>query len=173
MLRRRRGDETPPTISPCTVPSPAFLSMGEQESTALTARDATQTGAGDPPPQGSASRRSRDASIGELEPRIARIVRKLASKRWVLLYDSLKAMFALQAEGIAREVVFEAMAAAAAAGAAVMNEAEKGPQQQRRVSRVELEGLRRCIAAWEVYKDWCEEVRHDVLRGTARDFWYC
>lgn len=107
---------------------------------------------------------SRQAGDGELDPTIARLVRKLASKKWVLLYDSLKATFTLQAEGIAREVVFEAMAAAADAAAQdALGEGKAGgvvrAHERRGAAAAELEGLRGCVAAWEAYKDWCEEVR--------------
>lgn len=105
----------------------------------------------------------RQAGDGELDPTIARLVRKLASKKWVLLYDSLKATFTLQAEGIAREVVFEAMAAAADAAARDALGDRKadgvGARERRGAAAAELEGLRSCVAAWEAYKDWCEEVR--------------
>lgn len=116
------------------------------------------------------SRTASDASLGELDPTIARLVRKLSSKKWVLLYDSLKATFTLQAEGIAREVVFEAMASAAGTastkaafwkGDGKVKVKGKGPKEGRRmvgVGGAELDGLSGCIAAWEAYKDWCEEV---------------
>lgn len=80
----------------------------------------------------------------ELEPRIARVVQKLASKKWVVLYESLKIMFTLQAERIARGVVCET------SSDAVLLKDD---------GSVDLEGLRRFLAAWEAYKDWCEEVR--------------
>ncbi|CAM9480685.1 unnamed protein product [Scytosiphon promiscuus] len=154
MLRRRRGNE------PCAVSGtlqtggmepgvPSHLrapqQQQQQQATCSTA-DGRATG---------------DASLGELDPTIARLVRKLASKKWVLLYDSLKATFTLQAEGIAREVVFEAMAAAANAAArdAMGGGTEAAPGKRgENAAAAELEGLRGCIAAWEAYKDWCEEV---------------
>lgn len=106
---------------------------------------------------------SRQVGDGELDPTIARLVRKLASKKWVLLYDSLKATFTLQAEGVAREVVFEAMAAAASAAARdALGDGKAGGggahHERRGAAAAELEGLRGCVAAWEAYKDWCEEV---------------
>lgn len=109
------------------------------------------------------SARAGDASLGELDPVIARLVRKLASRKWVLLYDSLKATFSLQAEGIAREAVFET-AAAAAADAAAVGASGKGKGEALREERgggglAHLEGLKGCLAAWGAYKDWCEEVR--------------
>lgn len=90
----------------------------------------------------------------DLEPRIARVVRKLASKKWVVLYESLKTMFTLQAEGIARGVVSETFAAIA-----VLKVSGKGERASEASEAANLEGLRRCVAAWEAYKDWCEEVR--------------
>ncbi|CAB1119583.1 unnamed protein product [Ectocarpus sp. CCAP 1310/34] len=100
----------------------------------------------------------RAAADGEPDPRIARLVRKLSTKKWVVLYDSLKATFTLQAEGIAREVVFAA--AAAAAGAAAREDQGKGVVDAcgRPGASAGLEGLKGCVAAWEAYKDWCEEV---------------
>lgn len=168
MLRRRRGNE------PCAVSETSQTGPTE-------AAVSGEFGAPPPPPRQqhacttvAGGRATGDASLGELDPTIARLVRKLASKKWVLLYDSLKATFTLQAEGIAREVVFEAMAAAANAAARdAMKGGEKGPRGgvgegrggEARGKRgggadaAELEGLRGCIAAWEAYKDWCEEVR--------------
>lgn len=91
--------------------------------------------------RGSGHGASSDGGQSELEPRVARVVRKLASKKWVVLYESLKTMFTLQAEMVARGVVCEAFA--------VLKENESA----------DLEGLRRFVAAWKAYKDWCEEVR--------------
>lgn len=97
---------------------------------------------------------------GDLDPTISRLVRKLASRKWVLLYDSLKATFTLQAQGMAREVMFQAMDVVA--DAAVLDATGSGerlPQgSTARSAAAEVEVLRRCLAAWEAYKDWGEEV---------------
>ena len=115
----------------------------------------------------------RQAGDGELDPTIARLVGKLARKKWVILYDSLKATFTLQAEGIAREVVFEAMAAAADAAARDALGGRGGgggaPDRRRGAAAAELEGLRSCVAAWEAYKDWCEEVRKAATAFVGRE----
>lgn len=98
-----------------------------------------------------------DGGSGDLDPTIARLIRKLTSKKWVLLYDSLKTTFTLQAQGIAREVVFAAQTFAANAAAV---DAASTANEARKAERVaaELEGLRGCITAWEAYREWCEEV---------------
>ena len=183
MLRRRRRDEP---LRPST--TPAALAAGGAGSATL-AGDATlprvegscafevqasasrHAGGGTGDDGGGGGYAGGDAVLGEQDPRVARLVRKLASKKWVLLYDSLKATFTLQAEGIAREVVLEATAAAAAdaASAGCAARANKvfgegsvegggGGQQRRALDAAGLERLRRCLVAWEAYKDWCEEV---------------
>ena len=106
---------------------------------------------------GAASCSAGNEGQSELEPRIARVARKLASKKWVVLYDSLKTMFMLQAEGIARGVVFEVLAAGISV--AVLRAAGKETEARRTGEVAELDGLRRCVRAWEAYKDWGEEVR--------------
>ncbi|CAM9912843.1 unnamed protein product, partial [Hapterophycus canaliculatus] len=112
MLRRRRGNE-PCAISETSQTGGTEAGVpgqpGSQQQRQQQQQIASTAVAG--------GRATGDASLGELDPTIARLVRKLASKKWVLLYDSLKATFTLQAEGIARKVVFEAMAAAANAAA--------------------------------------------------------
>lgn len=180
MLRRRRGHE-PLGATPSSSISSSGRPQTEPPSLSRDPRGGV-AGAGEPSylgaqrqPMMSPPADSRQAGDGELDPTIARLVRKLAAKKWVLLYDSLKAMFTLQAEGIAREVVFEAMAAAAdaaardASGEGAGKSGRAGAARERRgPAASELEGLRGCVAAWEAYKDWCEEVRVRVrVRVTA------
>ena len=188
MLRRRRGDaplRASPSCTPASEP-PAPDARGAGSATLLgdasshkaegscafevqaSAPRHAGDGAGGDPGGGYAGG---DAGLGEQDPRVARLVRKLASKKWVLLYDSLKATFTLQAEGIAREVVVEIAAAAAAADTSAARAAKanaagegsvEGEEAQRpAIGAARLEGLRRCLAAWEAYKDWCEEVRRE------------
>lgn len=170
MLRRRRGQELLGVTPSCAVPSSS--SGCNQAEPPAFCRDSRRRGAGTggafyvgPQQQQNTLAVGRQVGDGELDPTIAWLVGKLARKKWVLLYDSLKATFTLQAEGIAREVVFEAMAAAADAAARDAVGASKadrggGDAQERRrgAATAELEGLRSCVAAWEAYKDWCEEV---------------
>lgn len=175
MLRRRRGHEPLGVAPSCAVSSsssssssgcpqakpPAF--SGDSRSGGVGTGGASHLGAKEQQQQpNTPAAAGRPGGDGELDPTIARLVRKLASKKWVLLYDSLKATFTLQAEGIAREVVFQAMAAAADAAARDALEEGKvggvGAHERRGAAAAELEGLRGCVAAWEAYKDWCEEV---------------
>ncbi|CAM9271119.1 unnamed protein product [Laminaria digitata] len=174
MLRRRRGDE-PFRASPSSTAAPKPVTPaagGPDSATSTLSGDASSKRAG----EGSCSfgvqcsatsNLSSDASsktagggscsFGQ-DPRVARLVRKLASKKWVLLYDSLKATFTLQAEGIAREVVLEATAAAADAISSGTACGAAGAVGKRASGAAGLERPRRCLAAWEAYKDWCEEV---------------
>lgn len=201
MLRRRRGDEPlGPSPASTVAPEPAALAAGGAGSGALAGDAASPRAEGSCAfeVQASASRHAGsgtggtggdgggdggggyaggDAGLGEQDPRVARLVRKLASKKWVLLYDSLKATFTLQAEGIAREVVLEATTAAAADAASAACAARDnafgegsvegggGGQQRRALGAAGLERLRRCLVAWEAYKDWCEEVSACVGGG--------
>lgn len=145
MLRRRRGDKPLATTPPCT--SSNFTIPTEGGAGLDSSSHAVE-------PRANASGRPGDARLDEDNSKIERVVRKLASKKWVVFYDSLKAMFLLQAEGIAREVV-AAISEAAAVGALGKGEGEP----ERRAGGVAvLEGLRASVAAWEAYKDWCEEV---------------
>lgn len=157
MLRSRRGQEPLGVAPSCAgVGSNPACPKGDPRT---ISGDSCGAGSG----TGGEKGKGRPVGDGELDPTIARLVRKLATKKWVLLYDSLKATFTLQAEGIAREVVFEAMAAAADTAARdALGEgkgAERGVRERRRAAAAELEGLRGCVAAWEAFKDWCEEVR--------------
>lgn len=166
MLRRRRGHEqlgAAPSLA-AAVPTPP---PPQAEPAALSIASGVGT-RGEPYHPGAQQQQQkgstptaagRAAADGEPDPRIARLVRKLSSKKWVVLYDSLKATFTLQAEGIAREVVFAATAAAA--GTAAREDQGKGDVDAcgGRGASADLEGLRGCVAAWEAYKDWCEEVR--------------
>lgn len=103
--------------------------------------------------------------LGELDPTIARLVRKLAGKKWVVLYDSLKATFALQAQGLAREVGFAAMAVVDNE-AALDSSGRRGLAERERTENfaVAIAGVQGCIAAWQAYKDWCEEVRNPLYK---------
>ncbi|CAM9403233.1 unnamed protein product, partial [Discosporangium mesarthrocarpum] len=111
----------------------------------------------------------------EPDPTVARVFRKLAHKRWVALYDSLKALFSLQAEEVAREVV----RAVASEEQALANAGPSpGPSPSPAPAFLCLGGGKRCgggagkvagtktllgflqgcVSAWVVYRDWCEEV---------------
>ncbi len=168
MLRSRRGQEPLGVAPSCAgvVSSPACPKSDPQP---ISGGSCGGVSGGGGSGGGEKGRGRPVGDGGELDPTIARLVRKLATKKWVVLYDSLKATFTLQAEGIAREVVFEAMAAAADAAARdALGEGEgegegkggeRGVHERRRAAAAELEGLRGCVAAWEAFKDWCEEVR--------------
>lgn len=151
MLRRRRGDGTSST------------SRSNEEHVRLNyTKPGSSCGGGSsdgkervsaPPSPG----RGGDVGLGDLDPTISRLVRKLTSKKWVLLYDSLKTTFTLQAQCIARETAFAVQPVAA--NEAAMNASGTGNGLRRaNCDDAELEGLRGCIAAWEAYKEWCEEV---------------
>lgn len=144
MLRRRRGDEA----------APATRSNVEQDGLKYTRSGSSGSGGS-------------GGGLGDLDPTIARLMRKLTSKKWVLLYDSLKATFTLQAQCIAREIVFAAQAVAANAAAMDASGTGNGPRRAD-CDDAELEGLRDCIAAWEAYKEWCEEVKRALFRSFRR-----
>lgn len=112
--------------------------------------------------------------LGELDPTIARLVRKLAGKKWVVLYDSLKATFALQAQGLAREVVFAAMAVVDNE-AALDSSGRRGLAETERTENfaVAIAGVQGCIAAWQAYKDWCEEVSIVSTRSRMQQNVFC
>lgn len=145
MLHRRMDGEPPPTLSNAEKTPPNHnMRQGTVEGSAGVERGRVRSGRGD------------DGGLGDLDPTISRLVRKLANKGWVRFYDSLKATFTLQAEGIARQVVFDADAIADNAAAAALG-VDEAPREAA-VIGIGLERLRLCIAAWEAYKDWCEEV---------------
>lgn len=107
--------------------------------------------------------------LGELDPTVARLVRKLAGNKWVVLYDSLKATFTLQAQGIAREVGFAAMAVVDNAATLDCSGGRGLAERERTESlAVAIAGLRGCISAWQAYKDWCEEVSRRFYKGKTR-----
>lgn len=156
MLRRRTGDES-------TTPN----SSGKEY---LSSRDPGR-GIGTCPGSDKVETRSLapgrgGESTGDLDATIARVVRKLTSKKWVLLYDSIKATFALQAQGLARAVIYTADAAKTEGAVSRSTAADAYHDRARRgtglvkVTGDGLEGIRACIAAWEAFKDWCEEVSH-------------
>lgn len=154
MLRRRtgngRGTSPPSTASGA---DSGGASLCGDTSTGSREREGGGLGQG----QGDGS--------GDLDPTIARLVRKLTSRRWVVLYDSLKTTFALEAHGLAREVVFAAEAALAGEAAssrevrAELNGTMGKGIGERSGLPDKLEGIRACLRAWEAFKDWCEEVR--------------
>lgn len=161
MLSSRRGDEKAcPTSPRCTVVSSAFPGAAcRTDPDGPTPKRPEGAGPSESGPR-AVGQGAVAVGLGELDPTIARLVRKLAGKKWVVLYDSLKATFALQAQGLAREVGFAAMAV-------VDNEAaldslgRRGLADEEKTENfaVAIAGAQGCIAAWQAYKDWCEEVK--------------
>lgn len=163
MLRRRRGDEpnlsAAPSVEQAGLDCPAQNGNGGRGARNREDRLSSSS---------LSAQRNGDGGLGDLDPTIARLIRKLTSKKWVLLYDSLKATFTLQAQGVAREVVFAAQTFAANAAAMDAASTGNGARKAERVA-AQLEGLRGCITAWEAYREWCEEVSVSGCFGDVSD----